>query len=179
MFDDAIKHRAAAVLQRYRADGLKLATAESCTGGLIAACLTEIAGSSDVVERGFVTYSNEAKSELLGVPPALIADKGAVSAEVAEAMADGALAQSHADAAVSVTGIAGPGGGTAEKPVGLVYLGACRRGGRPRHLRRVFPGDREAVRRAALVEALDLAQDLAQDLAAALADEVSDRSSGG
>ena len=179
MFDDAIKHRAAAVLQRYRADGLKLATAESCTGGLIAACLTEIAGSSDVVERGFVTYSNEAKSELLGVPPALIADKGAVSAEVAEAMADGALAQSHADAAVSVTGIAGPGGGTAEKPVGLVYLGACRRGGRPRHLRRVFPGDREAVRRAALEEALDLAQDLAQDLAAALADEVSDRSSGG
>ncbi len=179
MFDDAIKHRAAAVLQRYRADGLKLATAESCTGGLIAACLTEIAGSSDVVERGFVTYSNEAKSELLGVPPALIADKGAVSAEVAEAMADGALAQSHADAAVSVTGIAGPGGGTAEKPVGLVYLGACRRGGRPRHLRRVFPGDREAVRRAALEEALDLAQDLAQDLAAALADVVSDRSSGG
>ena len=171
MFDDAIKHRAAAVLQRYRADGLKLATAESCTGGLIAACLTEIAGSSDVVERGFVTYSNEAKSELLGVPPALIADKGAVSAEVAEAMADGALAQSHADAAVSVTGIAGPGGGTAEKPVGLVYLGACRRGGRPRHLRRVFPGDREAVRRAALEEALGLA--------AVIADEVPDRSSGG
>ena len=171
MFDDAIKHRAAAVLQRYRADGLKLATAESCTGGLIAACLTEIAGSSDVVERGFVTYSNEAKSELLGVPPALIADKGAVSAEVAEAMADGALAQSHADAAVSVTGIAGPGGGTAEKPVGLVYLGACRRGGRPRHLRRVFPGDREAVRRAALEEALGLA--------AVIADEVSDEPAGG
>jgi nicotinamide-nucleotide amidase len=176
MFDDAIKHRAVAVLRRYRADGLKLATAESCTGGLIAACLTEIAGSSDVVERGFVTYSNEAKSELLGVPSALIADKGAVSAEVAEAMAEGALARSRADAAVSVTGIAGPGGGTAEKPVGLVYLGACRRGGRPRHLRRVFPGDRATVRRAALEEALDLALDLALGLAAAGGG--SDRSAG-
>ena len=179
MFSNDINRSAEILLEECRTAGLKLATAESCTGGLIAGCLTEIAGSSDVLERGFVTYSNEAKSELLGVPPALIADKGAVSAEVAEAMADGALAQSHADAAVSVTGIAGPGGGTAEKPVGLVYLGACRRGGRPRHLRRVFPGDREAVRRAALEVALDLAQDLAQDLAAALADEVSDRSSGG
>lgn len=157
MFDDAIRARAAALLDRYRAAGLKLATAESCTGGLIAACLTEIAGSSDVVERGFVTYSNEAKAELLGVPAALIADKGAVSAEVAEAMAQGALARSHADAAVSVTGVAGPGGGTAAKPVGLVYLGACRRGGQPRHVRRVFAGDRAAVRRAALEEALELA----------------------
>ena len=157
MFDDAIRARAVALLDRYRAAGLKLATAESCTGGLIAACLTEIAGSSDVVERGFVTYSNEAKSELLGVPAALIAEKGAVSAEVAEAMAAGAIAESRADAAVSVTGVAGPGGGTAEKPVGLVYLGACRRGGRPRHLRRTFAGDRAAVRRAALDEALALA----------------------
>ena len=157
MFDDDLKARAIDLLDGYRAAGLKLATAESCTGGLIAAALTEIAGSSDVVERGFVTYSNEAKNELLGVPTALIAEKGAVSAEVAEAMAAGALAHSHADAAVSVTGIAGPGGGTAEKPVGLVYLGACRRGGRPRHERRVFAGDRAAVRRAALDEALDLA----------------------
>ena len=183
MFDDAIKARATAVLDRYRAGGLKLATAESCTGGLIAAALTEIAGSSDVVERGFVTYSNEAKSELLGVPVALIAEMGAVSAEVAEAMAEGALAQSHADVAVSVTGIAGPDGGTAEKPVGLVYLGACRRDGSPRHLRRVFAGNREAVRRAALEEALDLALDLAlnltPNLAVAITDEVSDRSAGG
>jgi len=161
MFDDTLKTRAIALLDSYRANGLMLATAESCTGGLIAASLTEIAGSSDVVERGFVTYSNEAKSELLGVPAALIADKGAVSAEVAEAMAEGALARSRADAAVSVTGVAGPGGGTAEKPVGLVYLGACRCGGRPRHLRRVYAGDRAAVRRAALEEALDLAQSLA------------------
>ncbi len=170
MFDDAIKARAVAVLDRSRADGLKLATAESCTGGLIAASMTEIAGSSDVVERGFVTYSNEAKTELLGVPVALIADMGAVSAEVAEAMAEGALAHSHADAAVSVTGIAGPGGGTADKPVGLVYLGACRRDGRPRHLRRVFTGDREAVRRAALEEALDLALAIAGDASDGTAD---------
>jgi nicotinamide-nucleotide amidase len=160
MFDDAIKVRAAGLLDRYRAAGLKLATAESCTGGLIIACLTEIAGSSDVVERGFITYSNEAKSELLGVPAALIAERGAVSAEVAEAMAAGALAHSRADAAVSATGIAGPGGASAEKPVGLVYLGACRRDGRPRHERRVFAGDRAAVRRAALEQALDLALDL-------------------
>ena len=157
MFDETIRSQATALLDRYRARGLRLATAESCTGGLIAAALTEIAGSSDVVERGFVTYSNEAKAELLGVPPDLIADKGAVSAEVAEAMAQGALAHSLADAAVSVTGIAGPGGGSAEKPVGLVYLGACRRGGASRHLRRIFPGDRTAIRRAALEEALDLA----------------------
>ncbi len=172
MFDDAIKARATAVLDRYRADGLKLATAESCTGGLIVASLTEIAGSSDVVERGFVTYSNEAKTELLGVPAALIAEMGAVSAEVAKAMAQGALAQSHADVAVSVTGIAGPDGGTAEKPVGLVYLGACRRNGHPRHLRRVFAGDREAVRRAALEEALDLAL----DSEVAIASDAPDRS---
>ncbi len=178
MFDDAIKERAVAVLDRYRADGLKLATAESCTGGLIVASLTEIAGSSDVVERGFVTYSNEAKTELLGVPAALIAEMGAVSAEVAEAMAEGALAQSHADAAVSVTGIAGPGGGTEEKPVGLVYLGACRRGGSPRHLRRVFTGNRGAVRRAALEEALDLALDLALDSTVAIAGDASGVTSG-
>ena len=171
MFDDAIKVRARAVLDRYRADGLKLATAESCTGGLIAACLTEIAGSSDVVERGFVPYSDEAKSELLGVPAALSAAMGAVRAVVGEARAEGALAHSRADAAVSVTGIAGPGGGTAEKPVGLVYLGACRRDGRPRHLRRDFAGDREAVRRAALEEALDLAL--------AIAGDASDWSAGG
>jgi nicotinamide-nucleotide amidase len=154
----------AALLSRATA-GLKLATAESCTGGLIAACLTEIAGSSDVLERGFVTYSNEAKSELLGVPAALIAEKGAVSAEVAEAMAEGAIARSRADAAVSVTGIAGPDGGTAEKPVGLVYLGACRRDHRPRHLRYVFDGDRAAVRRAALDAALELALDLLRPVA--------------
>jgi nicotinamide-nucleotide amidase len=144
------------LLESFRGAGLRLATAESCTGGLIAATLTEIAGSSDVVERGFVTYSNDSKSELLGVPAALIERAGAVSAEVAEAMAEGALDRSAADLAVAVTGIAGPGGATADKPVGLVYLGVCRRGGRARSERHVFAGDRAAVRRAAVTAAFAL-----------------------
>ena len=148
--------RAETLLESYRRAGLKLATAESCTGGLIAATLTEIAGSSDVVERGFVTYSNAAKSELLGVSADLIAQVGAVSAEVAEAMAKGALDHSSADVAVSVTGIAGPGGATADKPVGLVHLGLCRRGREGTHERHVFSGDRHAVRQAALLAALVL-----------------------
>ncbi len=148
--------RAENLLEGYRRAGLKLATAESCTGGLIAATLTEIAGSSDVVERGFVTYSNEAKSELLGVPAELIERVGAVSAEVAEAMAKGALDRSAADVTVSVTGIAGPGGATADKPVGLVFLGVCRRGRQATHERHVFSGDRHAVRQAALLAALAL-----------------------
>jgi nicotinamide-nucleotide amidase len=147
------------LLEAFRSAGLRLATAESCTGGLIAATLTEIAGASDVVERGFVTYSNEAKTELLGVPAALIARAGAVSAEVAEAMAEGALDRSAADLAVAVTGIAGPGGATAAKPVGLVYLGVCRRGATAEHERHVFSGDRAAVRRAAVAAAFDLLAD--------------------
>ena len=159
MFSEDLLQTAERLLEDYRAAGLKLATAESCTGGLIAACLTEIAGSSDVVERGFVTYSNEAKSELLGVPEALIARLGAVSGEVAEAMAEGAIRASRADVAVSTTGIAGPGGASPDKPVGLVYLGVCRRGRPPRHERRVFAGDRGAVRMATLALALDLARE--------------------
>ena len=152
---DLLKN-AETLLDAYRRAGLKVATAESCTGGLIAGTLTEIAGSSDVVERGFVTYSNEAKTELLGVPAAVIAQAGAVSAEVAEAMAEGALEASAADVAVSATGIAGPGGATPNKPVGLVYLGVCRRGAAAAHERHVFAGDRAAVRRAAVAAALDL-----------------------
>lgn len=144
------------LLDRYRSAGLRLATAESCTGGLIAATLTEIPGSSDVVERGFVTYSNEAKAELLGVPATLIAELGAVSAEVAEAMAAGAIARSHADVAVSVTGVAGPGGGSDEKPVGLVFLGLCRQGQEARHQRCLFTGDRAEVRRQSVESALAL-----------------------
>ena len=135
---------------------MRLVTAESCTGGLVAACLTEIAGSSDVVERGFVTYSNEAKQEILQVPEDLLRDHGAVSGPVAEAMAVGALARSHADVAVSITGIAGPGGATPGKPVGLVFLGTCRRDAEPESHRHVFPGDRAAVRLAALEAAFDL-----------------------
>jgi nicotinamide-nucleotide amidase len=147
---------AEAVLAEHRGAGLKLATAESCTGGAIAAALTDIAGSSDVFERGFVVYSNEAKTELLGVPAPLVAKHGAVSEEVAAAMADGALAHSRADAAVSVTGIAGPGGGTPAKPVGLVFIGYARRGGSPAVERHVFPGDRAAVRAATVKRALEL-----------------------
>lgn len=134
------------LLDRLRRRRLRLATAESCTGGLIAASLTEIAGSSDVVERGFVVYSNEAKTELLGVPPQLIAGHGAVSEEVARAMAEGAITRSRAGIAIAVTGIAGPGGATETKPVGLVHLAIARRGGETRHERHVFAGDRRQVR---------------------------------
>ncbi len=122
MFSDDRIAAARDLLDDLRRRGLKLVTAESCTGGLIAALLTEVPGSSDVFERGFVTYSNDSKVETIGVPRDLIEHYGAVSAEVAEAMAKGALAHSKADIAISVTGVAGPGGGTEEKPVGLVYL---------------------------------------------------------
>ncbi|MEY3253885.1 MAG: hypothetical protein RL227_2858, partial [Pseudomonadota bacterium] len=136
------------------ARGERLTAAESCTGGLIAAACTARAGSSDWFERGFVTYSNEAKTELLGVPAALIDAHGAVSEPVALAMAEGALRQSHAQRSVAVTGVAGPGGGTATKPVGLVWLAWAHRAadGRiaARALARHFPGDRAAVRQATI-----------------------------
>ena len=143
---EALVSEAASLLDACRSAGVKVATAESCTGGLIAGALTAIAGSSDVVERGFVTYSNDAKIEQLGVPDALIARDGAVSETVARAMAEGALAHSRADIAVSVTGIAGPGGATPNKPVGLVHLACARRGRETLHERRVFDGDRGSVR---------------------------------
>ena len=116
------------VLDDARRSGLRIATAESCTGGLIAALLTEIPGSSDVLERGFVVYSNRAKSDLLGVPAQLIEEHGAVSETVARAMAQGALARSDAQLSIAVTGIAGPGGGSAGKPIGLVHIAAAREG---------------------------------------------------
>jgi len=156
MIDDAILTQAEQVLAACRAAGLKIATAESCTGGLVAGALTAIAGSYDVVERGFVTYSNAAKTELLGVPAPLIDAEGAVSEPVARLMAEGALAHSAADIAVSVTGIAGPGGGSAAKPVGLVWFGLARRDAATTTLRQVFAGDRTAVRRQAVVQALTL-----------------------
>jgi nicotinamide-nucleotide amidase len=143
---DQLVREAGLLLDACREAGVKVATAESCTGGLIAACLTAIAGSSDVVERGFITYSDEAKSEQLGVPMELIMRHGAVSDAVAIAMAEGALRGSRADIAVSVTGIAGPGGATATKPVGLVHLGCARNGRAVLHEQRVFAGDRAAVR---------------------------------
>ena len=156
MISLAVRQEAAALLAALRASGLMVATAESCTGGLIAGALTEIAGSSDVVDRGFVTYSNEAKTEMLGVPVALIETHGAVSEPVARAMAEGALARSRAGVTVAVTGVAGPGGGSAEKPVGTVWFGAARRGGATVSERVVFAGDRSAVREATVQHAMEL-----------------------
>ena len=154
--------QAAALLEVCRRKKLKIATAESCTGGLVAAALTEIAGSSDVVERGFVTYSNEAKQAMLGVPSAMLEKFGAVSRETAVAMATGALANSPADLTVSVTGIAGPGGGSAAKPVGLVHFAAASKGGGLIHREKRF-GDigRAQVRQASVVEALTMLRELA------------------
>ena len=162
MNDDLII-AASAVLDAARAAGMKIATAESCTGGLIAASLTEIPGSSDVFERGFVTYSNEAKTELLSVPAGLIAAPGAVSEPTARAMAKGALAHSRADIAVAVTGIAGPDGGSPEKPVGLVFIGAARKGNLTVVERHIFPGNRAEVRRATVMRALEVMLSLAGD----------------
>jgi nicotinamide-nucleotide amidase len=162
VFDPDTLSLAESVLAACRMRGWHVTTAESCTGGLVAAALTAIAGSSDVVERGFVAYSREAKIELLGVPAETIAAHGTVSAQTAAAMARGAVARTPADLAVSITGIAGPGGGTPQKPIGLVYLGAARRDGACRVERRVFLGDRTAIRDAALTLALEMLQSEAQ-----------------
>ena len=149
-----------------RARGWRLAAAESCTGGLIAAACTSVAGSSDWFERGFVTYSNAAKAESLGVDPALIAAHGAVSEPVARAMAEGALAHSRADLAVAVTGIAGPGGGSADKPVGTVWLALARHGAATLAERLQLPGDRTAVRERTVERALDGLIEAARDVPA-------------
>jgi nicotinamide-nucleotide amidase len=156
MLNPTTLDEAAALLAALQAKGVTLATAESCTGGLIAATLTAIAGSSATVLAGYVTYSNEAKTRMLGVPEAMLAAHGAVSEPVARAMAEGALADSGAEIAVSCTGIAGPSGGSAQKPVGLVFIGCARRGAATRVERHVFPGDRAAVRAATVDAALRL-----------------------
>jgi nicotinamide-nucleotide amidase len=157
MVPPALQEKAARLLDICRARGNRIATAESCTGGLVAGLLTELPGSSDVVERGFVTYSNEAKQECLGVSAALLQQYGAVSEPVARAMAEGALVHSRTDLAVSVTGVAGPGGGSAAKPVGLVHLGVSRAGGITLHREYRF-GDigRGEVRMKAVEAALAL-----------------------
>lgn len=159
MFPDDIQTLARQVIETAAARGLTIATAESCTGGLVAGALTAIPGSSAVIERGWITYSNAAKTDLLGVPAGLIETHGAVSASVADAMAKGALARSSASVSVSVTGIAGPGGGSADKPVGLVHFGAAGPTGAI-HLERRFgdPG-REAVRLDSVRVALTLLLD--------------------
>lgn len=156
MFPADILRQAEQVLAAARAQQLKIATAESCTGGLVAGALTEVAGSSDVMERGFITYANAAKIEMIGVPAELLAAHGAVSAEVARAMAEGVLSHAPVDLAVAITGIAGPGGGTQSKPVGLVHFACAHRERTTVHERHVFAGDRSAVRLAALRVALDL-----------------------
>jgi len=161
MFSQDLRGRAESLLAAARAKGLKIATAESCTGGLISGLLTEIAGSSDVLDRGFVTYSNQAKEEMLGVPGAMIRQHGAVSEVVARAMAEGAIRNSTAQLSVAVTGVAGPGGGTDEKPVGLVHIAAARAGEATLHRECRF-GDigRSEVRLATVVAALELLQPL-------------------
>jgi nicotinamide-nucleotide amidase len=163
MFPPALTARAAALIARYSALGLRIATAESCTGGLVAALLTEIPGSSAVVERGFVTYSNEAKLELLGVRAETLEAHGAVSAATASAMAVGALAHSRAQVAVSVTGVAGPGGGSAEKPVGLVHFARAGPGDAIVTVERRF-GDlgRPEIRLASVEQALELLERAAE-----------------
>ncbi len=157
MFSPELTERAAALIALFASRGLKIATAESCTGGLVAGLLTEIAGSSAVVERGYVVYSNQAKQELLGVPAATIAAFGAVSEETARAMAQGAIAHAHADFAVAITGIAGPGGGTSEKPVGLVNFACAGTDGGVVALEKRFGAlSRSAIRLASVGTALDL-----------------------
>ena len=151
---DDLRVAAAAVLDLCRAHGLKVATAESCTGGLVAGALTEIAGSSDVVDRGFVTYSNAAKQEMLGVSAATLAAHGAVSEQTAREMAGGALAHSRAQWALAITGVAGPSGGTPEKPVGMVCFAWAGATGMRSAQTRHFDGDRESVRRQSVAFAL-------------------------
>ena len=161
--NDDLHTAAMAVLDSCRARGLKIATAESCTGGLVVGALTEIAGSSDVVDRGFVTYSNEAKQKMLGVPAATIEKHGAVSRETAEAMARGALGNADADIVVSITGIAGPGGGSNDKPVGLVHFAAATRNGALTHKEMRYGNiGRAQVRRLSVLQALAMLRTIAE-----------------
>jgi nicotinamide-nucleotide amidase len=155
-FEPALAAAASALLDTYRRAHLRIVTAESCTGGLVSACLTDIAGSSDVVDRGFVTYANEAKIEMLGVPAGMLERHGAVSPHVVRAMVEGALGRSRADVAVAVTGIAGPGGASPAKPIGLVYLACLRKGREPKIERHQFHGDRQAIRLASVEAAFEL-----------------------
>jgi nicotinamide-nucleotide amidase len=156
MEESSLEELARRVLEACRRSGERLALAEASTGGLVSASLTDIAGASAVVERGFVPYSNEAKTEQLGVPVELMVAHGAVSEQVALALARGALAHSHATLALAETGIAGPSGGSEAKPVGLVYVAVTRRDGTSVCERHVFTGDRKAIRRAAAARGLEL-----------------------
>ncbi len=156
MFPKELINQAKALIEACRDGGLMIGTAESCTGGLLAGCLTEIPGASDVFERGFITYSNSAKVDHLGVPEALIRDHGVVSEEVVRAMADGVLDRVNVDLSAAITGIAGPGGGTAAKPLGLVHMASSRRGGETIAERHVFSGNRTEVRLAAVTAVIGI-----------------------
>jgi nicotinamide-nucleotide amidase len=164
MFPADIHDLARKVVETYREQKRKIVTAESCTGGLVAAALTQIPGSSAVVERGFVTYSNDAKTEVLGILPEPLELYGAVSEQTAEAMAKGALEFSRADVAVSVTGIAGPDGGSSAKPVGLVHFGLANRAGALFHYTCNFKGDRDDIRMQGVHEALKLLMSMADEV---------------
>jgi nicotinamide-nucleotide amidase len=161
---EELRAAATAVLAACRARGLKVATAESCTGGLVAGALTDIAGSSDVLDRGFVTYSNAAKQQMLGVSANVLREHGAVSRQTAEAMARGALGKGGADLVVAITGIAGPGGGSADKPVGLVHFAAASRSGKLTHHEARY-GDigRSDVREKSVLQALMMLKAMADE----------------
>ena len=159
MIDEDVRTAASKLLDTCRDAGLMVATVESCTGGMVAGSLTEIAGSSAVVDRGFVTYTNEAKNELVGVPMELFPKVGAVSEEVARAMAAGGLSHSRADIAVGITGVAGP-GQSENKPAGLVHICAARSNGDVLHERCMFDGDRSVVRKASILKAFELIERL-------------------
>ena len=161
MLANDLVSKAKALLELCERKKLTVATVESCTGGLLSGCLTAVPGSSAVVERGWVTYSNQAKSEEVGVELTLLASHGAVSREVAAAMAAGALRHAPVDLAAGITGVAGPGGGSAEKPVGLVYVSAAAKNQLPEVRENRFGGDRDAIRAASVDVALDLLLDLA------------------
>ncbi|MDA1324365.1 MAG: CinA family protein [Proteobacteria bacterium] len=154
MLSKNIIESATETIKACKSAGLMVATVESCTGGLVSGALTSVAGSSDVLDRGFVTYSNEAKHEMVGVPMQLIEAYGAVSSEVVRAMAQGGVARSNAQIAVAITGIAGPSGGTLTKPVGLVHFGCFREDGAYTLYHEVYQGDRDAVREASILQAL-------------------------
>ena len=166
MFSAALVNLANAVIRRCQTQQCPLTVAESCTGGLIAGCLTEVPGVSTVFERGFVTYGNGAKHEMLGVPRDVLNRCGAVSEEAVTAMAEGALERAKAGVAIAVSGIAGPGGGSPERPVGLVHFAAIRRGSPVRHRSRVFSGDRTAIRLATVETALTMLQEVLDEAGA-------------
>ncbi len=156
MFSGELLEQAGRLFRLCNEAGLRLVTAESCTGGLLAACLTEIPGASNLLDHGFITYSNASKTALLGVPEDVLESAGAVSIETACAMAKGALAETGVDFAIAITGMAGPGGGTPEKPVGLVHIAAAGHGLEILHARHVFQGDRTAIRLQSVHAAIDL-----------------------